>query len=617
MTEILNSKRKLLEDTERSRTGPELWRLAQRKVKSYIKIKKIGGQTSTFLSGIDSELFTSETKSLGILFHPKRGFKAKWDVLLSFVLIYSCIISPYALAFSHTHICNYWCGFDLITDSILILDIFISFNTAVYDLDKTLITNHRDIIAHYFKTSFIFDLASALPYEVMNLDQSESPENLHLISIILRLFYSKKMYMIARLFRLFKLISNIKLCGLLKKLRDYLSITHNTMKLIRTLIKILVSVHIMACFWVIATKISDNKIDTWTIRYNPKAGGQENIYLLALYYSMTTLATVGYGDITPKTSIELILTIIWMFIAVYFLSFNISSLNSIISESDFKKNILMHKMALIEDYTKSQHISRFLRKKMKNEIKEKISRMKHSAEDQEEVISYLPIDIKYEIALTMHKNVINEFPFFKEKEAIFVANIFPKLYSKFMSPGEIVYTQSQNSEEVFFIANGGINFIYDKENLPFRSISKGQYFGDYEAIHEKRRSFGAISRLHNHLLVMSSDLLNTFRRDFPSVWFDFRQVADYRHHMNIKALAEMIVITRINKEGKLSKISNEDLQKLIKVQLGVLNFKCSQVNYEELRKKSLLSLKSEIYEQREVLFRVVNVLKRMRNFKKN
>lgn len=75
--------------------------------------------------------------------------------------------------------------------------------------------------------------------------------------------------------------------------------THNTIKLIRTLFKIL-SVHIMACFWVIAAKVSDIKLDTWIVRYSPKADGQENIYLLALYYSMTTLATVGYGDITPN-----------------------------------------------------------------------------------------------------------------------------------------------------------------------------------------------------------------------------------------------------------------------------------------------------------------------------
>lgn len=612
MNDILYSKRRLIADTERPRSGSELWMIARKMIKAYVKIKKTAAQTSTFWAGIDPELFNSETKGLGRLFHPKKGFKAHWDAILSFALIYSCIISPYALAFNHTHKCNYWCGFDLITDSILILNICINFNTAVYNWDKALITNHKDIAAHYLKTSFIFDLASALPYEIMSLDDSDSPENMHFISIILRLFYNKKMYMITRFFRLFKFISNIKLCGLMKKIQDYLMITHNTMKLIRTLIKILVSVHIMACFWVIAAKVSEIKLDTWIIRYSPKSDGQENIYLLALYYSMTTLATVGYGDITPKTPTEMILAIIWMFTAVYFLSFNISSLNSILSESDYKKNILMHKMALIEDYTRDQHISRFLRKKMKNEIKEKISRMKHSAQDQDEIISYLPIDIKYEIALTMHKSVITEFPFFKEKEAIFVANIFPKLYSKFMSPGEIVYTQSQNSGEVFFLASGRVNFIYGKENFPFKSMSKGQYFGDYEAAHEKRRFFGAISRLYSHLLVMSADLLNTFRRDFQSAWFEFRQVADYRHHMNMRALAEMIVITKINKEGKLLKIDNEDLQKLIKTQLGMLNFKCDQVNYEELRKKNILTLKSEIYEQREVLFRVVNFLKRKR-----
>ncbi|OMJ82643.1 hypothetical protein SteCoe_16626 [Stentor coeruleus] len=616
MDDDLDTKRKLIVDTESPRKGSELWSLVRKKIKAYIRIKKAKIQTSTFLTAIDSELFNSETKSLGALFHPKTGFRTHWDALLSFVLIYSCIVSPYALAFNHIHKCNYWCGFDLITDLILILDICINFNTAFYDWNKTLITNYKDIAAHYLKTMFIFDLASALPYEIMDLSDSDSPENLHFINIVLRLFYNKKMYMITRLFRLLKLVSNIKLCGVLKKIQDYLMITHNSMKLVKTLIQILISVHIMACFWVIAAKISEIQSDTWIFRYNLKDNNEENIYLLALYYSITTLATVGYGEIAPKTPAEMILAILWMFTAVYFLSFNISNLNSILSESDFKKNVLMHKMALIEDYTRSQDISRFLRKKMKNEVKEKIYRMKHSAEDQEEIISYLPIDIKYEIALTMHKNVITEFKFFREKEAIFVANIFPKLYSKFMNPEEVVYTQSQNSEEVFFIANGRVNFIYGKENLPFRCISKGQYFGDYEAAYEKRRIFGAISRLHNHLLVMSSDLLNTFRRDFPSAWFDFRQVSDYRHHMNMRALAEMIVITKINKEGKLLKINNQELQEQIKVQLGVLNFKCAQVNYEELRKKNILTLKSEIYEQRETLFRVVNALKKMKNFKK-
>ncbi|OMJ80536.1 hypothetical protein SteCoe_19178 [Stentor coeruleus] len=590
------------------RTGVELWDVARKKIRTFVRIGLSGIQTSTNRVATEIEFALSESKDLGILFHPRRGFKAYWNILMSFILFYSIIISPYALAFNYTKNCNNWCSFDLMTDFILLIDVLLKFNTAVYDWDKTLIKSHKEIATHYIKTWFFFDLASALPYELISFENDYQQTDLHIINIITRLLYGKKMFIAARFLRLFKIISSFKYCKLIKRLQNYMMLSHSTMRLIQALAKILISVHIMACFWAMAAKLSNYSPDSWTYRYNPSANDDGNIYLLAVYYALTTLATIGYGDISPKTSYEMCLAIIWMFTAVYFLSFNISSLSSIFSEANYKKNVLMQRMAMLEDYTKSQRISHLLKKKMKREIKDKVSRMNHSAEDREEIISYLPIELKYEVAMTMHKGVINEFPFFKEKEHNFIANIFPKLYSKILNIGEVIFMQSQISEEIFFISKGRVNLIYGEENQPFRVISLGQYFGDYDSIFEKRRAYGAICRQYTHLLVMSSDLTQRFRRDFPSIWFEFKQISEHRHHMNMRALAEMIVIRRINREGRMSKISMVDIQKLIKVQMQLLNFRSKEVNFDELRKKNIGNMRKAILEQREILFRILTYL---------
>lgn len=37
-------------------------------------------------------------------------------------------------------------------------------------------------------------------------------------------------------------------------------------------------------------------------------------YIYSIYYAMTTLATVGYGDITPKNTYEMMFATIVMFL---------------------------------------------------------------------------------------------------------------------------------------------------------------------------------------------------------------------------------------------------------------------------------------------------------------
>lgn len=56
-----------------------------------------------------------------------------------------------------------------------------------------------------------------------------------------------------------------------------------------------------------------------------------SLYIASIYYSFTALTTVGYGDITAGTNVEMIVTMIWMVFGVGFYSFTIGILSSVLA----------------------------------------------------------------------------------------------------------------------------------------------------------------------------------------------------------------------------------------------------------------------------------------------
>lgn len=59
-------------------------------------------------------------------------------------------------------------------------------------------------------------------------------------------------------------------------------------------------------------------------------------YINAIYYSVITMLTIGYGDITPVTNVEKIYIILFAFIACGIFAYSINSIGIIVQ--DFSKN---------------------------------------------------------------------------------------------------------------------------------------------------------------------------------------------------------------------------------------------------------------------------------------
>jgi hypothetical protein len=72
------------------------------------------------------------------------------------------------------------------------------------------------------------------------------------------------------------------------------------------------------------------------------------LYITSLYFIVTTIMTVGYGDIHAVNISEKLLSILLMLIGVVSVSFATGAISSIISDQDKTESKLKEKMNTLE-----------------------------------------------------------------------------------------------------------------------------------------------------------------------------------------------------------------------------------------------------------------------------
>ncbi len=271
---------------------------------------------------------------------------------------------------------------------------------------------------------------------------------------------------------------------------------------------------VKAIFVVSATLITFNGIACgWLLIYPPGEVDIVTAYIKAVYWTITTVATIGYGDITPSDNIGRIFTMFVMVGGVVMYGIVIGSISRMIEISGRHKEQSKAKLndlrLFVEYYGLPEGLSSEIFGFYGHILTKRLS------DNDEQIIAELPIALQRDIKTYMNMKLIGNVPAFKLCSIECLKDIAKSLQQMAYSPGEHVITAGEIGHEMFIIGHGSVEVLVGKNSVA--TLTNGQFFGEIALLNEVKRTADVVSQTYCDLYKLSKDNFISLIKTYPEL----------------------------------------------------------------------------------------------------
>lgn len=143
------------------------------------------------------------------------------------------------------------------------------------------------------------------------------------------------------------------------------------------------------------------------------------------------------------------------------------------------------------------------------------------AQDEREVLRYLPDKLKAEIAIQVHMDTLKKVRIFADCEAGLLIELVLKLRPQVFSPGDYICKKGDIGREMYIIKDGKLAVVADDGVTQFVVLGSGSYFGEISILNIKgskagnRRTANIRSIGYSDLFCLSKDDLMESLVEYP------------------------------------------------------------------------------------------------------
>jgi len=221
----------------------------------------------------------------------------------------------------------------------------------------------------------------------------------------------------------------------------------------------------MACiFFFISREDSKDDPTAWIILNGAIDKSLYYQYVTSLYWAITTMITVGYGDVTPSTPNEKVVVMICMLISCVMFAYIVGSIGNLITRSSEIEDKMRLQMVNINKFLAYRRIPREVRNKIRKYLEYAMEERQKLHIDETELMGLLSTPLKDELNIYFYGSFLHKSPLFEDFQIDFLSYLTFFLQIEHFSIGDSIFEEDDPSSKMYFIVKGKV-IIYQLKPL--------------------------------------------------------------------------------------------------------------------------------------------------------
>ncbi|KAI3973266.1 hypothetical protein MKW92_022608 [Papaver armeniacum] len=443
------------------------------------------GSHYSLSSGILPALGARTNRTLKLrrfIISPYDPYYRIWQYFLIFLVAYTAWVSPFEIGFLIEPATGLAIA-DNIVNGLFAIDIILTFFVAYLDRRSyVFIDNHKKIALRYTRTWLLFDVVATIPSElarkVAGLD-----------------------YGFITMLRLWRLRRVSSMFARLEKDRN---INYFWVRCAKLICVTIISVHFAACIIYYLAARNRNPEKTWL---GASFGDFHEVslgirYVTAVYWSTTTLSTVGYGDVHPVSTPEMIFDVFYMLFNLGLTSYLIGNMTTLVVRETSRTRKFRDVIQAASSFANRNHLPERLQDQMLSHLCLKF-RTDLEGLQQQETFEALPKALRSSISHFLFYNLVDTVYLFRGVSNDLLFQLVSEMKPEYFPPKEDVILQNEAPTDFYIVVTGAV---------VMGELRTGEIFGEIGVLCYKPQLFQVRTKKLSQLLRLNrSTLLSIVR----------------------------------------------------------------------------------------------------------